>query len=86
MNVILGSINKLDSHERRCVQVEETLTGGEAGPLMTTCELDIEVGDQGVDVVVPLHLQTERRGEGQVLDLNRVDVHFLGDTQHQRTV
>lgn len=44
---------------------------------MTLCELDVEVGDQGVDVVVALDLQTEGGGEGQVLWLHRVDVHFL---------
>lgn len=55
----------------------EGLTGGEAGPLVTARELDVEVGDQRVDVVVPLHLQAERRGEGQVVDLHRVDVYLL---------
>lgn len=44
---------------------------------MTAGELDVEVGDQSVDVIVPLHLEAERRGEGQVLRLHRVDVHLL---------
>ena len=57
--------------------VEEKLTSGEASPLVAASELNVEVGDQGVDVVVPLHLQTERRGERQVVYLHRVDVHLL---------
>lgn len=54
------------------------LTRGEARLLVTLGELDVEVGHQGVDVVVALDLQAEGRGEGQVLRLHRVDVHFLG--------
>lgn len=61
--------------------VKSTLTGGEADPLVTAGELDVEVGDQGVDVIVPLNLQAERRGEGQVLHLHRVDVHLLNTNQ-----
>lgn len=38
---------------------ESKLTGGEAGPLVTASELYVEVGDQSVDVVIPLHLQAE---------------------------
>jgi hypothetical protein len=57
--------------------VEEKLTSGEASPLVAASEFNVEVGDQGVDVVVPLHLQTERRGERQVVYLHRVDVHLL---------
>lgn len=52
-------------------------TSGEAGLLVTLGELDVEVGDQGVDVIVPLDLQAEGRREGQVLRLHGVDVHFL---------
>lgn len=52
-------------------------TGGEAGLLVTLGELDVEVGDQRVDVVVPLDLQAERRREREVLRLHRVDVHLL---------
>lgn len=44
---------------------------------MTLGEFDIEVGDQSVDVIIPLDLQTEGRGKGQFLRLHRVDVHFL---------
>lgn len=55
----------------------EALTRGEAGLLVTLGELDVEVGDQRVDVVVPLDLQAEGRGEGQVLALHRVDIHLL---------
>lgn len=44
---------------------------------MAPGELDVEVRDQSVDVVVPLHLQAERGGEGQVFCLHRVDVHLL---------
>lgn len=53
------------------------LTGGEAGPLVTAGELDVEVGNKCVNVVVALHLQAERGGEGQVVRLHRVDVHLL---------
>lgn len=35
-----------------------------------------------MDVVVPLHLKAERRGEGQVIRLHCVDVHLL-NTQPQ---
>lgn len=35
------------------------LTGGESSSLVTTSELDVEVGDQSMDVVIPLHLQAE---------------------------
>ena len=57
--------------------VEEKLTSGEASPLVAASEFNVEVGDQGVDVVVPLDLQAEGGGEGQVLGLHRVDVHLL---------
>lgn len=53
------------------------LTSREAGPLVAAGELNIEVGDQGMDIVVPLDLQTERRREGQIVYLHRVDVHLL---------
>lgn len=36
------------------------LTSGETGLLVTFGELNVEVGDQCVDVVVPLDLQAER--------------------------
>lgn len=62
------------------------LTGGEAGLLVTLGEVDVEIGDQGVDVVVPLDLQAEGCGEGQVLWLHRVDVHFLGEETRERFV
>lgn len=64
------------------------LTGGEAGPLVTACELNVEVGDQRMDVVIPLHLQAEWWGEGQVLQLYCVDVHLLKTTkqEHQTKV
>lgn len=52
---------------------------------MTLGELDVEVGHQGVDVVVALDLQAEGRGEGQVLRLHRVDVHFLGKGERAAT-
>lgn len=44
---------------------------------MTLGELDVEIGDKGMDVIVALDLQAEGRGEGQVLCLHRVNVHFL---------
>ena len=59
------------------------LTGGEAGPLVAAGELDVEVGHQGVHVVVPLHLQAEGGGEGQVFHLDRVDVHLLWEKPHE---
>lgn len=66
---------------RWCVVVVEewftALTGGEAGPLVAAGELDVEVGDQGMDVIVPLHLQAEGWGEAQVLQLHCVDIHLL---------
>lgn len=49
----------------------------EASLFMTLCELYIEVGDQGVDVVVPLDLQTEGGREGQFFCLYCVDVYLL---------
>lgn len=55
----------------------EALTRGEAGLLVTLGELNVEVGDQRVDVIVPLNLQAEVRCEGQVLALHSVDVHLL---------
>lgn len=60
------------------------LTGGEAGPLVAAGKLDVEVGDQGVDVIVPLHLQAEGRGEAQVLQLHCVDIHLLENTENTR--
>lgn len=53
------------------------LTSGEASLLVTLGELHMEIGDQCVDVVVPLNLQAERRGERQLLRLHCVDVHLL---------
>lgn len=44
---------------------------------MAAGELDVEVGNQRVDVVVPLHLEAERGRERQVLGLHCVDVHLL---------
>lgn len=54
-----------------------TLTGREADPLMAAGELDVEVGNQRVDVVVPLHLEAEWGRERQVFGLHCVDVHLL---------
>lgn len=44
---------------------------------MAAGELNVEVGNQRVDVVVPLHLEAERGRERQVFGLHRVDVHLL---------
>lgn len=44
---------------------------------MALGKFDIEIGDQGVDVVIALYLQAEGRCEGQLLRLHRVDVHLL---------
>lgn len=52
---------------------------------MTLGELDVEVGHQGVHVVVALDLQAEGRSEGQVLRLHRVDVDFLEEGQKAAT-
>lgn len=57
--------------------MSSVITSGEAGLLVTLGELHVEIGDQRVDVVVPLNLQAEGRGERQVLRLHRVDVHLL---------
>lgn len=48
---------------------------------MTLGEFDIEVGDQSMDIIIPLDLQTEGGGEGQFLWLHRVDVHFLREDE-----
>lgn len=53
------------------------LTSGETCLFMTLGELNVEVGDQCVDVVISLDLQAERRGKRKVLSLYCVDVHFL---------
>lgn len=53
------------------------LTSGEASLLVTLGELHVEIGDQRVDVVVPLNLQAERWGKRQILRLHCVDVHLL---------
>lgn len=42
---------------RQCLRQR---TGGETSLLVTLGEFDVEVGDQSVDVVVPLDLQAER--------------------------
>lgn len=44
---------------------------------MAAGELDVEVGNQRVDVVVPLHLEAEWGRERQVFGLHCVDVHLL---------
>lgn len=51
-------------HLGKSIKIVETkrkirLTGGESSSLVTTSELDVEVGDQSMDVVIPLHLQAE---------------------------
>ena len=53
------------------------LTCGKPHFLVALGKLDIEIGDQGVDVVVALYLQAEGRREGQLLRLHRVNVHLL---------
>lgn len=63
--------------DHKCYVFKSRITGGEPSPLVTASELDVEVGDQSVDVVIPLHLQAEWWGEGQVLQLHRVNVHLL---------
>lgn len=35
------------------------LTGGESSALVATSELYVEIGDQGMDVVIALHLEAE---------------------------
>lgn len=56
-------------------------TCGEACFLVTLCELDVEVGDQCMDIVVSLDLQADGWGEGQVLWLHCVDIHLLKKTK-----
>ena len=53
------------------------LTCGKPHFLVALGKLDIEIGDQGVDVIVALYLQAEGRREGQLLRLHRVNVHLL---------
>lgn len=48
---------KLNSMLHVC---ERRLTGGKAGPLVTASELNVKIGDQSMDVIIPLHLQAER--------------------------
>ena len=50
---------------------------GEADPLVALCELDVEVGDEGLHVIVPLDLQVEGGGEGDVRLRARLDVDLL---------
>ena len=47
---------------------------------MTLGELNVEVGDQGLHVVVALDLQMEGRGEGDVLLGTGLDVDLLDQT------
>lgn len=63
----------------------EALTRGEAGLLVTLGEFNVEVGDQRVDVIVPLDLQAEVGCEGQVLALHRVDIHLLHGVDRAET-
>ena len=44
---------------------------------MALGELNVEEGDQGVQVVVATYAQVEGGGEGQVLFLDGVHVHLL---------
>ena len=47
---------------------------------MTLGELDVEVGDQGLHVVIALDLQVEGGGEGDVLLGAGLDVDLLDQT------
>lgn len=49
---------------------------------MTLGELNVEVRDESVNIVIPLNLQAEGRGERQILRLHRVDIHLLKATCH----
>ncbi len=49
---------------------------------MTLGELNVEVRDESVNIVIPLNLQAEGRGERQILRLHRVDIHLLKGTCH----
>lgn len=62
-------------------QVYRVPTCGEADLLVTLGELDVEVGDECVDIIIPLDLQTDGWSEGQVLWLHRVDVYLLKKTK-----
>ena len=54
--------------------------GGESNPLVAVTELHREEGYQGVKVVVPLELQVEGAGEGNLLLFDCLDVNLLDHT------
>ena len=65
-------------HQARWVwKASRRLTCGKPHFLVALGKLDIEIGDQGMDVVVALYLQAEGGCEGQLLRLHRVNVHLL---------
>jgi len=57
----------------------ETLDWLRSGALVAPRELNVEVSDEGMDVVVAFDLQAEGWGEGQVFKLHGVDVHLLDE-------
>ena len=52
-------------------------SGRKTNPFVTLGELDVEIGDEGLHVVVALYLQVEGGGEGDVLLSARLDVDLL---------
>ena len=56
-------------------------TGGESCALVAFGELDVEEGDESLDVVVATTLQMERGGECEVRLLHRVDVYLLTNSR-----
>ena len=58
----------------------EGRTSGEACALVAFGELDVEEGDESLDVVVAATLQVERSRECEVRLLHRVDVYLLTNT------
>ena len=52
-------------------------SSGEAHPLVTLGEGNVKVGDEGVHVIIPLDLQVEGGGEGDVLLSAGLEVNLL---------
>ena len=55
-------------------------TSGESCALVAFGELDVEEGDERLDVVVAATLEVEGGRECEVRLLHRVDVYLLGNT------
>lgn len=73
-------------HRHVLVEVEDRLLpvrvlglggGAEAHALVALGELDVEERHEGLHIVVPAHLEDERRREGQIGFAHRVQIDFL---------